>query len=67
MIVHQTSHKPRLWQQNPHWMFVFFTLRVPKYFDRDTRKKINPLRHGLVFSVDLEDLRVHYSEAPNAY
>lgn len=34
MIVHQTSHKPRLWQQTPRWMFLFITLRVPEYFDR---------------------------------
>lgn len=71
MTVHQTSHKPRLWQQYPHRMFVFITLRVPKYFDQGrhiSQKKKILLHHGLwFFQWSLEDLRVHYSEAPNAY
>lgn len=61
-------------------MFVFITARVSKYFDQGrhisqkekkipkknkTKKKSSP-SWDVVFQWTLEDLRVHYNEAPNA-
>ena len=80
MTVHQTSHKPKVWQQYPHQMFAFIISRVPRYFflikadtSQEIKRKTSPSRVAFLFFFlsffflrTLEDLRVRYSEAPNA-
>ena len=73
MIVHQTSHKPRLWQQKPSPQVCVYHVKKSQIFLIETnawprKKKKNPSPFtGCCFHWTVEDLRVHYSEAPNAY